>query len=117
MLPKDKFCKLLRQFHELVKDAHGAHKSLKKLDPDFGGLSLGRHETMICSLLCELMEDNTKESWISYWIYELEWGVEAKKRKVTCHGKNYTLQTPEQLYNFMTHALCQNTKPNGQTEK
>lgn len=102
-MQKERFCAKLREFHQLVIDAKSAHNALKTLDPEFGGLFLGRHETMILALLEELMEDTGKDSMISYWVYELDWGKKAKDYKVTCHGKNYTLQTPEQLWDFIAH--------------
>jgi len=72
MLSKKEFCDLLRKFHELELDTAEAHKALKKLDPDFGGLALCRHENFIVDLLKKLMNDEGEHSWIDYFIYERE---------------------------------------------
>lgn len=43
------------------------------------------------------------EHWISWWCVEADYGREdGFAASVTCNGKNYILDTPEALYDFLT---------------
>jgi len=101
MIDKETFCKYMREWESLEADTKNAHEALKKLDPDFGGLYLGRHSSLISNLLSDLMNDNHKDSWISYYVYELDFGKKANEYKVGFEGRDYVLDTPEALYDFI----------------
>lgn len=102
MIPKEQFCVLLREYEQLVKDRVVAHEAMRTLDPDFGGLHLSRHENMIVGLLQKLMDDEGRDSWICYWIYETDFGKkDLLVSCLECQNELY-LRTPEMLYDFMT---------------
>jgi len=100
MLSKPKFLKFITELQSLESDIEDVHKSLQKLDPDFGGFYLSRVNTLIVQLLQESMND--KEEWISYWIYELEFGSKWRKGTITDKNKkDIKLQTAEDLYSYL----------------
>lgn len=57
-------------------------------------------ECEVTSLLEHIMED--KGEWISYWVFELDFGKKYKDGMVTdADGSIIKLQTVEDLYNFL----------------
>lgn len=114
MISKQRFCELLRQFREIENDTAAAHNALKKLDPDFGGLSLSRHANLIGRLLEELVDDTGQDSMVSYFIYERNWG-EKDMGPVTIQGRNFKLKTPEHLYEIIMACHKNNEKNNADT--
>lgn len=120
MLDKKTFCALMREFRTLRNDTHAAHEALKKLDPDFGGLNLSRHENFIVGLLERLVDDSEADSMVSYFIYEREWGEKQDSSgkdtgPVTIANKNYKLKTPEHLYDIIVALQKHNQKENADT--
>jgi len=100
MLSKPKFIKFIKELQSIELDIEGVHKALQKLDPDFGGFYLSRVNTLIVKLLQESVND--QEEWISYWIYELDYGKKWRKGTVTDKNKkDIKLQTAEDLYNYI----------------
>ena len=118
MIDKKEFCALLREFKSIVDDTQEAHEALRKLDPDFGGLHLSRHEDFALSLIERLVEDDAYDSMTSYFIYERDWGrrdSEDELGPVTIGGKNYKMKTPEQLYDVILAVQENNKKENADT--
>jgi len=93
----------MKEFHEIVKDTDAVHDAMKKLDPDFGGLSLGRHESLALELLRKLTGDTSANSWISYYIYELDWGKKPLGEVVVRSKRWAKLGSIEKLFDIITH--------------
>lgn len=99
-MDKKTFIKLMTDFLFLLEDTELVHKSLKKLDPDWGGLFLTRHETLIVTLFEQAMGDTSQ--WIGYWLYELEQGKKWHKKCVTDkNGKDVKLKTLNDLWDII----------------
>ena len=92
MLDKKQFIKIMTDL-KLLDD-------LRKLDKDFGGLRLSRVGDLVLDVLEIVMEDK-KNCWISYYTRELNWGENYKDGCIT-NGKNIPLKTFEDLYNILT---------------
>ena len=71
-------------------------------DKDFPQFSLHKPISFMIDLLKEAMND--KYDNISYFIYELNWGKDkmAKNCITEKGGTKISLQTPSQLYNYIT---------------
>lgn len=99
MLSKQDFIKTMIELKKLDEDIRDVDLALKKLDPDFGGFYISRCTTLIVDCLKSAMND--KDDWISYYIYELEWGNKWKKGTVTDNKKDIKLKTLDDLYNYI----------------
>jgi hypothetical protein len=99
-MEKKDFINLMEEFIKLKKDTDDAHEAMVKLDPDFGGLTLSRHESMIMRLIEKLMKDE-KNGWIGYWMYELNFGKNATKSSVEINDKNISIKTLSDLFNII----------------
>lgn len=98
---KDQFIKTMTDLKALCDDLDNAHKALKRLDPDFGGLYLSRATQISLDILHIAMEDTS--NWISYFIYDLEWGKGWHRGVVKSKcGKDIRLKTFEDLYKIVT---------------
>lgn len=61
-----------------------------------------KYETELVKVLKIIMKDNTDESWIDYFLYELDGGTKWTKDSVTyADGTPIKLKTPEDLYEFL----------------
>ena len=74
----------------------------REYNPDGNYLSLdGDWETTIVQLLREYVGDYNDD--IGYWLYELNYGKEAKKNTVTDkNGRNIPIKTIDDLYNLIS---------------
>ncbi len=100
MLSKEKFVKAINELQSIETDIEAVHKALQKLDPDFGGFYLSRVNTLIVQLLQDAAED--KYEYVSYFIYELDYGKKWHKGCITDKNKkDIKLQTAEDLYNYI----------------
>ena len=57
----------------------------------------------LMSLLKIIFKDESE--WISYWLYDLDFGKQYKKGCVTSNGKNCDISTPEKLYEFLMKTI------------
>jgi len=100
-MTKKDFIKAMTDLKLLKDDLNNAHNALRKLDPDFGGLYLGRVENLVLDILTTVMNDK-KNGWIIYYIYELDCGKKYHKGCVISkNGKNIKLKTFTDLYNIL----------------
>jgi len=101
---KETFIKLMTNYKELDIDINNVNIAMRKLDPDFGGFCISRVATAILEVLQAALDD--KGDWISYYIYDLEWGTKYKKGCIKeKDGKNIPLKTLGDLYNLLTENL------------
>lgn len=105
MLSRRQFKDRIKRLIDLKKTEEMFNKVLKQIDPDsYNYVGFNKYETLIVDCLKDAMEDNTEESWIDYWLYELDYGKEAKKNTVKFDNKNTPIKTIDDLYNI----LCRN---------
>jgi len=91
-----------KKYMEFVKYRREFLRGLENLMGDYFGswISLeGEYESKYLDLLKDVFDD--KEDWISYWVYELDFGKEAKKDTITDNGKNIPIKTIKDLYNLI----------------
>jgi len=99
-MDKTTFKKLMNEFIALRKDEDNVDRAMRKFNPDFGYFSLGRYETLFLQAMKEAMTDTS--DWISYWVYEISFGKEAKQKSVTDkNGKGISIKTLDNLYNII----------------
>jgi len=100
MISKKEFTKKIKQYIKLNKDIENVDIAMRKLSPDFGGFYLDTvHELIIDTLQLAM---NDKYEWISYWVYELEYGKKANKETVQDKdNKNIPIKTISDLYNMI----------------
>lgn len=87
-----------------------ADKALDELSVDFhGGISTAftEWESKFVDLLQVAMNDEGNDSWISYWIYECDFG---RKHEIAdsvrdADGKHIPLRTIDDLYNLLTNPI------------
>jgi len=104
MMKKQIFIKLMTELIKIKKDEDNLNNAFRKFEPDFNFISFGRYQTLIVNTLKEAIND--EHDWISYWLYELNNGKEAKKNTVTNeNGKNISIKTLNDLYNIITEKL------------
>lgn len=100
-MDKKTFIKTLEEFKAIEEDIQRVHSAMKKLSSDFGGFYMDRHATLIVNLLSMLMNDTS--DWISYFIYELNWGKDARIGSVKSkNGKNIPIKNYNDLWNLIT---------------
>ena len=90
----------MNEFIALRKDEDNVNKAMRKFNPDFGYFSLGRYETLFLQAMKEAMNDNS--DWISYFVYDMSFGKDAKEKSVTDkNGKGIPIKTLDDLYNII----------------
>ena len=100
---KEAFLKVMKEYKQLIDDIDNVHNAMKKLDPDFGGFCISRLENFCSKLIKHSFDD--KFDWISYYMYDLEWGKKYKKGTIIGdNGKIIPLKTLEDLYNLLTES-------------
>ena len=98
-MTKKQFNKILSKLVAIKKDEDNLNEAFQKFEPDWNRISFGRYETLVVKALKLAMED--KEEWISYWVYDLNCGKDAKKNSVTVKGKNTPIKTIDNLYDLI----------------
>ena len=100
-LSKEQFCHIIN----FMKDRSAAQSKIDDLfskeftDSIF--LPYSRYETEMLKLL-EIVMHDTESNWISYFIYDLDFGKEWKEDSVlSADNVPIPLRTPEELYNML----------------
>ena len=76
-------------------------KAMQEYDPDSRGLRYGRWSDLTMDILEEIFADKDN-SWIPYWIYELDFGKKWKKGMCTDKNKkDIKLKTSSDLYDLL----------------
>lgn len=55
----------------------------------------------LIGILQEATNDNHSESWIEYYIHELNFGEKWQEYKIRIKGKYFKLETPEELWELL----------------
>jgi hypothetical protein len=99
MLSKEKFIKYLDKIC-YWSDLQDKLNDLTR-ECEFLEINVTNQQDLALELLSELMNDNTKDSWILYWFYELDMGRKYKEGCITIDKQNIALETKEDLYDFL----------------
>lgn len=70
---------------------------------DFNSYYLSTNESIVIELLEIIFKDT--DEWISYWIYELDYGRKWKKNSIIDNGKSIKLKTASDLYDYLQVCL------------
>lgn len=97
MITYEEFEKLMETFKNICSKEEALDDALHNMSPDFGGFYQEDVHDIILKMLEILVNDN--DQWISYYIYELNWGNDWKKGTVTDkNGNDIPLKTYGDLY-------------------
>lgn len=107
MITKDDFCKIINdlkrndEFLDDIRDVFRKHQKEEQI------YSTGLKDKIV-NLLETIFDDN-KTNWISYWIWELDFGEKYKEGDVTeKDGIVIPLKTAEELYDFLIKNMEKN---------
>ena len=101
MLNKKSFIEYINFIKKMQDSEMRIYHFLSEEITDFSGFIYSKYESKFVDLLAEAMGD--KGEWIAYFIYELNFGENWKEGTVTeKDGTDIRLQTPEDLYIFLT---------------
>jgi hypothetical protein len=97
---KEKFIDLMTRFKETQDAEAEVHIAMKKLSPYFGGFYLSKCDDLMLECIKLAMED--EYDWISYFVYDLQWGKNPNKLYATDKfGKKIRLKTFGDLYQIL----------------
>lgn len=105
MITKKKFVEIierLRNYDDLQKKIQELFKdNIDNQEMDFmnaGSICIG-HETIVVKLLENMFND--RENWISWWLYECNYGRDFSLGDLEVDGVEIDLSTPEKLYDYL----------------
>ena len=105
MITKSKFISILKQLQQATELQNSVDKLIRDNENITGGLDSGiivSHETLVIDLLDYIFNQREEESWISYFIYEGEYGKRLESNSVTEEdGTPIDITTAEKLYDFL----------------
>ena len=81
----------MKELKAIIDASDVVNRAMKGLSPDFGSFCNERAETLIIKVLENVFDD--KADWISYYIYDLDWGKKWKKGTITDKGEEVKLKT------------------------
>jgi hypothetical protein len=55
----------------------------------------------LTDILKKAMNDEGKDSWIEYYMWELDFGKNWEEFKVTINGRSFKLETPDDLWDLL----------------
>lgn len=103
MITKKQFIKYMNEFQHLEIIEDEITKAFRKLSSDFNQIHFGRYIDLISSILKDTFND--KNDWISYWIYDLEFGKKYEPNSVTMNKKPIKMKTAGDLYDVLMENL------------
>jgi hypothetical protein len=94
------FITMIGELRMINEAENELNKAFKNFEPDFNYICFGRYETLVVKALEFAFKDES--SWISYFIYDLEFGKKWHKKCVTDkNGKDIPLKNANDLYNLL----------------
>ena len=94
-----KFKSSLMELVSLMKDVEDISDAFRKMDEDFNFISMGRHHTLILSILEDAMDD--KDTWISYFLYERDCKFSKEAIGTFKDGSPLYMRNYRDLYNLI----------------
>lgn len=115
MINKEKLKNYLETIKKITEQERKLDNVLREISPDFGGYS---NELAIDTLL-NMMKDLAKDEydWISYFIYELDWGENYQEGSVTDKDNNpIPLATIDDVLNMIEKENKEDVENTGVSE-
>lgn len=101
-LTKEEFCKSIRFIIDRQSSMDKINTLFTEEFEDSVFYPYFKYENQLVNILKIVMKDNTDESWIDYFLYELDGGKKWIKDSITySDGTSIKLETPEDLYDFL----------------
>lgn len=98
MISKDSFCEIINFIKEMRDSEDRINKFLNKELGDFSCFLYSKYEDKVVELLDDIFETD----FVSYFIYELNFGRNYECGNVVGeNGENIDISTPEMLYDFL----------------
>ena len=95
----------IKTFHELDESlANIAYKYSRDTKDDFEIMVPSCLEDEVITLL-EYIYNDRDNGWISYWIYDLEFGEKYHEGTITLDGKDIRLKTARDLWELITEEM------------
>jgi hypothetical protein len=97
------FKQSLDYIRELYDLDRGYEKVMSKIDPDnYPSFIFNKPIDYLTTVLEMAMGDNNKDSTISYYMHEIDWGKKGKNCIIDKNGKKISLCTDRQVYDYLT---------------
>jgi hypothetical protein len=97
MISKENFVKYINKLKELNEIESNINEAAKGIE--FFDISFIEHESLIVNILEDAFNDESK--WISYFIYDLDFGSTWHKNCITFEGKDTPMRNAEELYDVL----------------
>ena len=113
MISKEQFIKIIDRLRETNDFVEETNEKARKLDDAvesdfFNAMSLSiSHESIVVQLLENMFNDS---DYISWWLYELDFGREYKEFCIQQDGEAIDLSTSEKLYDFLIKEMEEQKK-------
>jgi hypothetical protein len=100
---KDMFIKAIHEIEKQYNHDRKCSDAFKVLLPNDYTSNYDNHwlQNQLIEILQIAMNDNHKDSWIEYWIWEKNFGKDLKDGDVTVNGKQVNIKTAENLFDFL----------------
>ena len=97
IIKRGEFIEIMNEFLSIKKHETQLNEAFKNFEPDFNYISFGRYENLVVKAIKIAMQDTS--DWISYWIYDLNCGKDAKADSVKDkNGKSIPIKYLGELY-------------------
>lgn len=102
-LSKDLFIETLNEIEKQHNHDHRCYEAFSVILPNDYTSGYDNHllENQLIKIIRIAMNDNHKDSWIDYYIYELDFGAGFTEGSVTIEDKNFELRTPADLWDLL----------------
>lgn len=103
---KDMFIKAIHEIEKQYNHDRKCSDAFKVLLPNDYTSNYDNHwlQNQLIEILQIAMNDNHKDSWIEYYLWELDFGRKWKKDSVKVKGKNFKLQNAYDLWDLLNLA-------------
>ena len=103
---KDMFIKAIHEIEKQYNHDRKCSEAFKVLLPNDYTSNYDNHwlQNQLIEILQIAMNDNHKDSWIEYYMWELDFGRKWKKDSVKVKGKNFKLQNAYDLWDLLNLA-------------
>ena len=109
ILDRELFNEMMAFIEERSKAGDAINEILDKEDLSCFCNIYDKYEVKVIEWLERIMND-TENSWISYWVYNLDFGKSWKKGDVTENEQDIPLKTSDDLYNLLIQNILSKNK-------
>lgn len=109
ILDRELFNEMMEFIKERSKAGDAINEVLDKEDLSCFSNIYDKYEIKVIEWLERIMND-TENSWISYWVYSLDFGNSWREGTVTENGQDIPLKTSDDLYNLLVQNILSKNK-------